>query len=150
VQDDNIGRVVSIALRTQVKGPMQEVEQAEARFDEGLTGDVPSQPHRSITFISAEQWHEVVRELGVELPWHTRRANVLVEGLRLADLIGRRIGVGEVEVTVNAETTPCGYMDELHPGLRDALSPDCRAGVYGRITKAGEIKIGDRITMMSA
>ena len=92
---------------------------------------------------------DIVRELGVELPWHTRRANLLVDGIRLADLIGQCTRVGEVELTINAETKPCGYMDELHPGLKDALSPDCRAGVYGRVTKAGEVKVGDRVTTMS-
>lgn len=142
------GKVVSIALRTSVKGPMRVVEQAEAQLDAGLVGDVPSRAHRGVTFISTEQWDEVVGELGVTLPWHTRRANLLVEGLRLAELIGKDIKVGQAQVSVHAETTPCGYMDELHAGLRSAMIPDCRAGVYGRVKQAGRIRVGDRIVVL--
>ncbi len=138
-----VGKVLGIALRSHKKGPMVEVEDVEAIANGKLVGDVDCEPHRGITLISARQWAAVVREMAQDLPWHTRRANILVDAGSLAELIGRTITVGEVRVEVNAETRGCAYMDELAPGLRAALKPDFRAGVYGRIAGGGRIRLGD-------
>lgn len=128
---------------------MREVARVEATADGGLAGDLRSSPDRGVTLISAPQWRQTMMELGADLPWHTRRANVLVDAASLAPLIGRRIRIGEVEVDVKAETKPCGVMDKLHQGLRQALVPDCRGGVYGRIVRGGAIAIGDAVLHVS-
>lgn len=141
--DQTIGKVLSIALRSCKNGPMQEVTEVEAVESGGLVGDVASSPNRGITFLASGQWTDVTRELEVNIPWHTRRANVLVEAERLGDLIGRTISVGEVQVKINAETKPCELMDRLQPGLLNALKPDCRAGVYGQIVRGGRLSVGD-------
>jgi MOSC domain-containing protein YiiM len=145
MQQNNDSRVVAIALRPARKVPMQEVSAVQAAADGGLDGDHPASPDRGITLLAKAQWDSVVRELGVNLPWHTRRANVLVEGMNLAELIGKTVHLGEIEVAVKAETKPCARMDEIHPGLRAALEPDCRGGVYGRITVGGSITVGDAV-----
>lgn len=138
-----VGGVLAIALRTEKDGPMREVENAEAVTHGGLVGDVPSEPDRGITLISARQWAEVVGELGVELPWHTRRANVLIEAGGLGDLVGRTVTLGEVEVAVKGPARPCGLMERLHPGLRAALTPEVRGGIHGRILRGGRFGVGD-------
>jgi MOSC domain-containing protein YiiM len=142
-----IARVLGIAVRSGPGGPMQEIPSAHAAVDGGLEGDVASSPNRGITFLASGQWEEVCRELGAGIPWHTRRANVLVEAASLAHLIGRTISVGEIDVEVLAETRPCGLMDELHPGLRRALTPACRAGVHGRVIRAGRVCMGDPVRL---
>jgi len=149
MEDKVIGKVLKIALRTRPKGPMQEVLEATGSENGGLTGDVNSRPDRGITFLASKQWAEATRELEKELPWHTRRANVLVDAADLGELIGRTISVGDVRVKINAETKPCSLMDRLEPGLKAALTPDCRAGVYGRILNNGQIRIGDVVTLQT-
>ena len=141
------GRVVAIAVRTERNGPMREVESTRAHQDSGIEGDLPVEPDRGITLIAREQWEEVTGELGVELPWHTRRANLLVEGLQMADLMDQRVHVGEVELKITGETKPCGLMDQQHGGLREALGPDLRGGVHGRVVRGGEIAVGDVISI---
>lgn len=149
MEDRVIGRVLKIALRTRPKGPMREVLEADGSENGGLTGDVNSRPDRGITFMASGQWAEATRELEKELPWHTRRANVLVDAAGLAELIGQTISVGDVRVQINAETKPCSLMDRLEPGLKAALTPDCRGGVYGRILNDGQLRIGDLVILRS-
>ena len=140
------GRVDGIAIRTAKEGPMRELLVAHAVAGHGLEEDkVPVKPDRGITFLSGEKWAEVCVALGFHIPWHTRRANVLTEGLDLATLIGRSIHIGEVEVAIIGETKPCALMDKIQAGLRNALTPECRAGVHGRVIHGGALRVGDAI-----
>lgn len=143
-----VGKVLAIALRNADKTVMHEVADATAIENGGLVGDPPSSPDRGVTLLASGQWKLVTDQLGANLPWWTRRANVLVEADSLAPLIGRRIRLGDVELQVIAETKPCGLMDKLHNGLRAVLAPDVRAGVYGRVVKAGSFRIGDAVTLV--
>ena len=127
---------------------MEELPQAEAHAGGGIEGDLPSPIDRGITLLSADQWEQVTRDLDRDLPWHTRRANVLVSGPGLERLIGHEIQLGPVRVTVTGETKPCKLMDQLCPGLRAALKPDCRGGVLGRITQSGTLAIGDEVVLL--
>jgi len=142
-----VGKVLSIALRTGKRMPMREVESVRAQIDGGLEGDVEAAARRGVTFISRDQWRDTMRDLDAELPWHTRRANVLVDAPKLGPLIGRTICIGEVEVEITGETKPCELMDQLHNGLRAALVPDCRGGVHGRIRRGGSIHVGDSMVL---
>ncbi len=142
------GTVLELALRSSKRGPMELVESVSARENAGIEPNHEVKPHRGITFISNEQWAEVQQELNQpDLPWHTRRANVLVEGLVMSDLIGKTVQIGDVVVEVKKETEPCGLMDELHNGLRKTLEPECRAGVHGQVVRGGDFKVGDTITV---
>jgi MOSC domain-containing protein YiiM len=142
-----VGKVLGIAVRSREQGPMREVERVRATA-QGLDGDVDTTTQRAVTFIASRQWEQVQRELSADLPWHTRRANVLIDCDSLAALIGKTVQVGAVRVGIHAETRPCGMMDELHLGLRKALTPDCRAGVYGSVLHDGEIAIGDVLSIL--
>lgn len=101
------------------------------------------------TLVAVEAWADVCRELGVELSWHIRRANFLVEGLDLAETIGKTISIGEVEVYVHGESKPCQLMDDQHAGLRETLKPHGRGGVFGQVKAGGTVRIGDTITTHS-
>lgn len=142
------GRIVAIAAKSEKRGPMLELQEAEAEVDGGLTVGRPGSRKRGITLLAREQWEAATRELGVDLHWHNRRANVLVEGIDLGALIGRRIRLGTVELLIGGETTPCGLMNQQYPGLREALAPDCRAGVYGRVIRAGRFRVGDEVAVL--
>jgi MOSC domain-containing protein YiiM len=146
--EETIGRVLAIAVRSGARRPMIEIVQALARVDGGLEGDYAARGARGISFLAAAQWKAVTRELSADLPWHTRRSNVLVDAAGLAHLIGRRIRLGEIEVRVKGETAPCGLMDTLHPGLRAALHGECRGGVYGRVLRGGQFRVGDALRLL--
>jgi len=142
-----IGRVLGIAIRDGVRGVM--VEQTEARATEngGVEGDNASRPDRGLTLLASQQWKTVQQELQAEIPWYSRRANVLVEAESLGGLIGRVIDVGPLRVEVLGETKPCDLMDRVHPGLKSVLMPDYRAGVHARILRGGVLRVGDRVAL---
>ena len=137
--------IAGIAVRTSRGGPMQTLDAATATAGGGLAEDIRVSRQRGITLLSRSAWAEAIAELGAELPWHTRRANVLVDDLPLAELIGKSVRLGEVVLQIHAETEPCEMMDRQYPGLRRALEPNCRAGVYGQVLMGGRLRIGDHV-----
>jgi len=142
------GKIVAIAIRTEKNGPMRELERATGVQNQGLAEDLPCSTERGLSLLSQHQWETVQTEMGKQLPWHTRRANVLVDAGTLEPLLGKRLRIGQLEMEVLDETTPCGLMDKIEPGLRKTLSPEFRGGVLGRICVGGEIKVGDQIEVI--
>ena len=117
------------------------VDQAAASRDGALAGDHSKSAKRGLTLLSARQWDEVIEAKGEALPWHARRANVLIDAGDLSPWVGKQIRIGEVDIEVNGVTHPCAHIEEMH-GLMQALS-GTRGGVYGRICNDGMIRIGD-------
>jgi MOSC domain-containing protein YiiM len=136
------GRVLAIALRPARAEAMREVDEARAIADGGLEGDHGKSAKRGITLLSSSQWADAVADMGIDLPWHTRRANVLIDVPSLGELVGKTIRIGEVEVLVNGITYPCAHIEWMQPGMLKALSGD-RGGVYGKILNDGMIRVGD-------
>jgi MOSC domain-containing protein YiiM len=127
---------------------MHEQQQAEVTVERGLVDDYRGGGLRQVTFLDLAQWQEAVQELGVVLPWHTRRANLLLEGIELAETVGQQLQIGDCLFTIYGETEPCQRMDELQPGLRGTLSLDMRGGVWARVVRGGLLQVGQRVQVL--
>jgi MOSC domain-containing protein YiiM len=111
----------------------------------GLEGNGRLGGKRQVTILALEAWQEACRELGTELSPALRRANLLVRGIELAESEGKVLSIGACRLLVRGETTPCARMDQVHPGLRRALEPQWRGGVYGELLDDGEIAVRDPV-----
>jgi MOSC domain-containing protein YiiM len=127
---------------------MKEQQQVEVTLQHGIVQDYRGTGLRQVTFLDLGQWQQVLDELGIELPWHTRRANVLIEGIDLPATVGRRLQVGACRFAIGGETTPCERMDELQPGLRRILTPALRGGVWGKVLQGGALRVGDEVHVL--
>lgn len=141
------GKIIAIAIKPDHYAPMREVTEANLR-DDGIEGSAWASSVRRVTLLFAEQWAEVQDELGVELPWHLRRANVLVSGLHPRDVMKKRLRLGGADLQIYGETKPCERMDQAHPGLKTALKRDMRGGVYGSVLLPGRIAVGDTVSVL--
>ncbi len=138
-----MGRIVAIWLKRMRRGPMDPVARATLLAGVGLAGNADQGGKRQVTLIDLGRWREAERSLGAEVQPAARRANLLTEGIDYLESRGRVISLGEVRVRILGETRPCERMDEAHPGLREALRPEWRAGAYGEVLDDGEIAVGD-------
>lgn len=86
--------------------------------------------------------------MGADLPPRARRANLVVRGLDLGPLVGRRLRIGGAEMLVRGETVPCDLMELQAVGLREALSPRMRGGVFGPVERSGRIRLGDLVVVV--
>ncbi len=146
-----MGRLTGIARRDTKRAPMETLEQAQVSDQTGVAQDSRGKPgDRTVTVISARTWREVCAELGQEIPWTTRRANLLVDEIDLPKSAGQIIEIGDVRLKVIVEVAPCSRMDEQVEGLTNALKPDWRGGVGCTVLQGGSISIGDAVTVVEA
>ncbi len=143
-----LGTLQGIAIRAASRAPMQEQQQVEVTPTHGIVQDYRGTGLRQVTLLDVGQWQEVLDALGIDLPWHTRRANLLIAGIDLSATVGRRLQIGTCRFAIGGETTPCERMDELHPGLRHVLSPHLRGGVWGRVLQGGSLRVGDSVQVL--
>jgi MOSC domain-containing protein YiiM len=124
---------------------MDPAREAQLVAGRGIVGNANQGGKRQVTIVSREAWDAVTRELGADVPPHTRRANLLVRGVELANTRGRVLRVGECRVRVYGETKPCWQMEEAHAGLQSALRPDWRGGAFAEVLDNGRIAVGDSV-----
>lgn len=144
-----MGIIRAIAWRPANGDAMRPVDTCNVIAQGGIDMENRKHGRREVTLVTVESWADVCRDLGMVLSWHLRRANFLVEGFDLAKTIGKTISIGEVEVYVHGETTPCQLMDDQHQGLREAMKPDHRGGVLGQVKSGGIVRIGDSVRIHS-
>lgn len=140
-------RVLAIAHRPHQGQAMRLSDDCKVSVGRGLDLENRNPGRRNITLLSMESWSDVCRALPCDLPWHTRRANLLVEGVNLESWVGKPIVVGEVRLWIWGETRPCELMETLHPGLRAALRSGFRGGVFGQVLIEGTIRVGDALSL---
>lgn len=140
-------KLLDIATRPQKNVAMQTCSEQMITVESGLANDFRRPPSkRQVTVLSSIQWQKACLELGVELPWTARRANLLIDGLEFnASIRGKTIYLGNVELLVCGETDPCHKMDRYHQGLKLALMPDWRGGVCCTVITGGQLQIGDEL-----
>ena len=149
-RDGCAGSLTGIARRAKLRDPMEELTAGIISPLTGLEGDArgAKYPRRQITVLARGDWQAAIASLADlagpgPLPWTTRRANLLIEGLRLPRAKGALIAIGPVILEVTGQTYPCQRMEAAHRGLLSALAPDWRGGVTCRVIAGGPIAIGD-------
>jgi len=139
-----MGTLIAIAAKPAHGAPMESRQETAISVDTGLDGDCyGTVPTRQVTVMSRGAWEAACRQISADLPWTTRRSNLLVENVELAHTVGCRLSIGEVVLEVTGETTPCRKMDAARAGLRAALTPDWRGGANCRVVSGGTVRVGD-------
>lgn len=150
-----MGRIAGIARHARSRGPIETIDRARISIAGGIAGDLRGarKPggtgRRQVSLIEAGDWAAAMAEVGHNLPWWHRRANLLVEGLDLPQRPGTLLAIGDdVVLEITVECDPCTRMEEIAPGLRAALTPDWRGGALARVIREGEIALGDAIRVI--
>ena len=127
-------------------GPSDElgpVESVRAVAGKGLEGDRyfcadGAGSGEALTLIEAE----VLEDVGLTGP--QARRQVIVRGVRVNGLVGRRFRIGEVECVGVELCEPCRHLQSLtRPGIIKDLTH--RGGLRADILSGGTISVGDRL-----
>jgi MOSC domain-containing protein YiiM len=153
VESSRAGTIELIAISAEAERSMTTVRSAEALAGRGLRGDRyehgagsfsnPSGRGYDLTLVEAEALEELAAS-GVEITPAEARRNLVVRGVSLDDLIGRRFRVGEVECFGQRRCEPCAHLERLtRPGVLRGLVH--RGGLRADVLSDGEIRVGDEV-----
>ena len=141
------GRVDWIGVRPARDVPMHELTEAVATTAHGLVGDryASGSGKRGLTLVQAEHLPVIAALAG-----HPRvapallRRNLVVSGIALIALKGRRFRIGDVLLEGTGPCDPCSRMeDALGPGGYNAMRG--MGGLCARILQEGTLHVGDAV-----
>lgn len=138
-------KVEAIAHKREVGAPVQELTSAEVLLDSGVAYDLAGKPgSRQVTLLSADAWQWVCENMGQEIDWTVRRANILLSGVSFSKGdVGKILQIGELQLEITKETEPCQLMDDQVDGLQAQLAKDWNGGVCSRVIQEATIRVGD-------
>ena len=152
-----MGKLIWIGVRPARDLAMLAADVAEVTLGRGLIGDrygkvAPksgvNSGKRELSLIAAEAISTLARRLGVpdayDLYPKTRR-NLVVEGIALNTLIGKRFFVGNVELEGTGECEPCVRMN-LAFGPSGFAAMQGLGGLTARVIQPGILRLGDALT----
>lgn len=138
------GRIEAILIRPARLAPPERV--AEAILGEGgLAGDHARPGKRAVTLIQAEYLQVIAALAGLAaVDAEQLRRNLVVSGLNLAALRGKRLRVGEAELEITGPCAPCSRMEAaLGPGGYTAMRG--HGGWCARVLAPGPLAVGCRV-----
>jgi len=140
------GVAVWIGLRPARRQTLLAVLHADLDPVEGLIGDHyqgRTNSARQVTLIQAEHIAAIAACLGVgQIDPARLRRNVVVSGINLRALKGRRFSLGSALLEATGECHPCSRMEEVL-GVGGYNAVRGHGGVTARIVRAGSVALGD-------
>ena len=141
------GRVGWIGVRPQRKAPLCAMQTVLLDPVLGLGGDhyQARSGQRQVTLIGSGHLDNVAGFLGLtEVEPTVVRRNIVVAGLNLRALKGRRFRVGAAILEYTGECHPCSRMETvLGPGGYNAMRG--HGGICARVVAAGQVAVGDPV-----
>src|SRR5262245_61757057 len=121
-----MGHLLAIARAPVKRGALIPLFEAMVGVETGVAGDARgAKTGRQVTVVFREGWEAACRELGVDLPWTTRRANLYIEGVPVPRE-GRRLVIGPLVLEVTQEGRPSRLACGAHArGARRVLLAGC-------------------------
>lgn len=134
------GQIVAL-FRPGARGErMQPIVEATVIEDFGFEGDRKARPGSKRQVLLMDQ--ETSEAFGLA-PGDVDE-NIVTLGLPVNELQrGQHVTIGEVVLEVTIECAPCHKMDEIRPGLREAMRH--QRGMLTRVLRGGKIRAGDMI-----
>jgi MOSC domain-containing protein YiiM len=143
------GRVRWIGVRPEPHVPMIELDAVEARLEAGLTGDRARPGVRNARQVTLIQWEHlaVISSLmGRPVSPEDLRRNIVVSGINLFSLKGRRFKIGQAIFETTGWCQPCARLqNNLGPGTFQAVRG--HGGITARVLQSGIIRLDDTVSV---
>ena len=149
-------KILNICISEKASSPMILKKQVEVFKNQGIKGDryflgtgkwsAKNKPHQQITLIESENIDYINSYLKNRFNYEDFRRNIITKHIKLNNLVGKKIIIGNVELEVIKLRHPCLYLAKLLGHDFDLVKLlRLKGGIACKIIKSGIIKIDDKI-----
>jgi MOSC domain-containing protein YiiM len=151
-----MSQVMRIYVADQGGSAMKPLKQAQLIAGQGIVGDryfsqsgtfskkSSIKPKQQVTLIEMEEIEHFNQSRYEPIDYGEFRRNLLTQGLRLNDLVGKEFRIGEVILKGIELCEPCAYLSKLlGPEIMSEMIHKC--GLRAQIIQGGTIEIAEQI-----
>ena len=145
-------RVIKIGITKNNNQEIVNVSEIELIAGKGIKGDRHFQdyndPYNQLSIIESENINEYNKKYNLNIPYLNFRRNIITEGIKLNDLIEKKILIGEIQLNVIDLCRPCRHLAEKL-GKDNIIKEFLRkGGIRCEIINDGKISVNDQIKII--
>ena len=144
--------VFKIGIANKNNQQIQEVNSVEVFANKGILGDRHfkeyNDPFNQLSLIESENIDYYNIRYGLNIPYKDFRRNIITKGIRLNDLVGKKLQIGKVELEGIDLCRPCRHLSEVLKQdniIKEFLR---RGGLRCQILSSSIIEVGNKIKIL--
>tara|TARA_Y100001958_G_C21180205_1_gene510232 strand:- start:963 stop:1409 length:447 start_codon:yes stop_codon:yes gene_type:complete len=148
-----MSKVLKIGITSSNNKKIKEVDKIEVLSDKGIVGDRHfkeyNDPFCQLSLIESENIDYYNLKYGLNIPYVDFRRNIITKGIKLNDLVGKKMLIGDVKVEGVDLCRPCRHLTEVLSQeniLKEFLR---KGGLRCQILSSSSIFVGDKIKIIS-
>ena len=147
-----MAKVIKLGLTDKNNQKIREVKIINVIKNQGIEGDRHlrefNDPFSQLTLIESENIDYYNSKYGLNIPYIDFRRNIVTKGIKLNELVGKKILIGGVRVEGIDLCRPCRHLNEIlnqNNILKEFLR---RGGLRCQILNSSKINLGDQIKIL--
>ena len=147
-----MSKVFKLGITNTNNKEINEVSSIDVLANKGVVGDRHfkdfNDPYCQLSLIESENIDYYNNKYDLKIPYVNFRRNVVTKGIKLNDLVGKKLLIGNVKVEVIDLCRPCKHLTEMLNQdniLKEFLR---RGGVRCQILSSSKINCGDKIEIL--
>ena len=147
-----MAKVLKLGLTEKNNHKIKDVKTLNVIKNQGIVGDRHlrefNDPFSQLTLIESENIDYYNSKYGLDIPYINFRRNIVTKGIRLNELVGKKISIGNVRVEGIDLCRPCRHLNEVlsqNNILKEFLR---RGGLRCQILNSSTINLGDPIIIL--
>ena len=148
-----MSEVYKLGISVNNNKPINEVSSINVLANKGVVGDRHfkefNNPYNQLTLIESENIDYYNIKYSLNIPYVDFRRNIITKGIKLNDLVGRKILIGKVQLEGIDLCRPCRHLSEVL-GHENIIKEFLRkGGIRCQILTTSSIKISDKISLVN-
>ena len=148
-----MAEVFKLGIAANNNQSIKEVNSIDVLANKGIVGDrhfhESNDPYNQLSLIEAENIDEYNIKFGLNIPYIDFRRNVVTKGIKLNDLIGKKLKIGNVELKAIELCRPCRHLTEMLDQKNILKEFMRKGGLRCQILSSSNINIGDKIEIIN-
>ena len=147
-----MSKIIKIGITDNNNKKINEVNAIDLVAGKGVLGDRHfkdyNDPYNHLSIIESESIDEYNKKYNLNIPYLNFRRNIVTRGIKLNDLIGKKMIINNVQLDVVDLCRPCRHLSEKlekNNIIKEFLR---KGGIRCEILNDGKISIGDQLKII--